>query len=308
MTTDIGQMMITLSQGGFIKSIPAAVYRSQHRCGRGVKGMVVRETDALQLLAMADTQDTLLLFTSRGRVFQLKCSDILVDAARTARGIAISELIPELKGERVAACVPVPGNKPELYILTATGNGRIIKSESGPYENIRKGIDLNIEKGDELVAAGIAREKDDVVLVTEQGQSIRFNVKDLSVHSSEIGIHPEDGDKLVSLDVVIRGAYLLIVTANGYGKLTPINEYKKQSPGGMGIRTLKVTETTGKIAAANLVKKTQQLMLVSKNGLVISTPVEDEEGDKRIPADNNQGLLLVRIDEGDRVAAVTAWE
>ena len=172
---------------------------------------------------------------------------------------------------------------------------------------------MDLEEGDELVAAGLATDKDDVILITEQGQSIRFAVKSLRSSSRTSGgvrgVRLEEGDKLVSMDVVIPDAYLLVVTVNGYGKLTPIAEYKQQSRGGMGIKTLKVTDKTGKVAAAKLVNQNQQLMLISKDGMVISTPVKDEDGSGiRIVGRNTQGVIIMSMDEGDSVAAIAAWE
>jgi DNA gyrase subunit A len=172
---------------------------------------------------------------------------------------------------------------------------------------------MDLEEGDELVAAGRAEDKDDLILVTEQGQSIRFAVKSLRSSSRTSGgvrgVRLEEGDKLVSMDVVIPDAYLLVVTLNGYGKLTPISEYKQQSRGGLGIKTLRVTEKTGRVAAAKLVNQSDQLMLISKDGMVISTPVkEDDGGGIRVVGRNTQGVIIMNMDEGDQVAAIAAWE
>jgi DNA gyrase subunit A len=172
---------------------------------------------------------------------------------------------------------------------------------------------MDLEEGDELVAAGIVKDTDDVVLITEQGQSIRFAVESLRSSSRTSGgvrgIRLEEGDKLVSMDVVLPDAYLLVVTVNGYGKLTSISDYKCQSRGGMGIKTLKVTDKTGKVVAAKLVTQVQQLMLISKDGMVISTPVKDEDGGGiRIVSRNTQGVGIMSLDEGDCVVAIAAWE
>ena len=159
----------------------------------------------------------------------------------------------------------------------------------------------------------MATDNDDVILITEQGQSIRFKVESLRASSRTSGgvrgVKLEDGDKLVSMSVAIAGAFLLVVTVNGYGKLTEIEEYKTQSRGGVGIKTLKVTDKTGKVAAAKLVRQTEQLMLISQDGIVISTPVKEEDG-SGIPniGRNTQGVIIMKMDEGDRVAAIAAWE
>jgi DNA gyrase subunit A len=309
------RVVVTLSQRGFIKRIPAATYRSQHRRGKGVKGMGVREADAVKFLCIADTHDNLFFFTNKGKVFHLKCYEIPADASRTAKGLAVVNLFPVVEGERVTAVVTVTDFKPDYFLLMATIKGEIKKTSLEFFDSVRSSgiIAMDLEAGDELVAADLATDNDDVVLVTEEGQSIRFQVSSLRASSRTSGgvrgIRLEGNDKLVSLSVVIAGTYLLVVTVNGYGKLTPISDYKTQSRGGVGIITLKVTEKTGKVAAAKLVSQAQQLMLVSKDGMVISTPVKDEDGSGiRVVSRNTQGVGVMVLDEGDSVAAIAAWE
>jgi DNA gyrase subunit A len=196
-----------------------------------------------------------------------------------------------------------------------TQKGEIKKSSLEVFDSIRSSgiIAMALEKGDELVAADMATDDDDVVLITENGESILFAVSSLRSSSRTSGgvrgVRLEGSDKLVSMSVVIPNAYLLVVTVNGYGKLTPIEEYKKQSRGGIGIKTLKVTDKTGNVAAAKLVNQNQQLMLISRDGKVISTPVKDEDGGGiRIVGRNTQGVMVMNMDEGDTIAAVAAWD
>jgi DNA gyrase subunit A len=309
------RVVVTLSGRGFIKRIPAVTYRSQHRAGKGKKGMPVREADAVKFLAVADTHDNLFFFTNLGKVFHLKVHEIPADASRTAKGMAIVNLFPITEGERITAVVSVTDFKPDTYLLMATVKGEIKKSSLEYFDSVRSSgiIAMDLEEGDELVAATCARDSDDVVLVTEQGQSIRFAVKSLRSSSRTSGgvrgIRLDPGDKLVSMDVVIQDAYLLIVSDNGYGKLTPIAEYKSQSRGGTGIKTLKVTDKTGKVAAAKLVNQIQQLMLISRGGIVMATPVKDEDGSGiRVVGRNTQGVKIMDVEEGDCIAAIAAWE
>jgi DNA gyrase subunit A len=269
----------------------------------------------VKFLAVADTHDNLFFFTNMGKIFHLKTHEIPADASRTAKGLAIVNLFPIVEGERVTAVVSVTDFTPGCYLLMATEKGEIKKSAIEYYDSIRSSgiIAMDLEEGDELVAAGIATDKDDVVLITEQGQSIRFNVETLRSSSRTSGgvrgIRLEEGDKLVTMDVVIPDTYLLIVSDNGYGKLTPIADYRQQARGGVGIITLKVTEKTGKVAASKLVSQNQQLMIISKGGMVISTPVKDEGGGGiRVVSRNTQGVILMDVDEGDCVAAIAAWE
>ena len=309
------RVVVTFSGRGFIKRIPAITYRSQHRRGKGVKGMGIREADAVKFLVVADTHDTLFFFTNMGKVFSLKTHEIPADASRTAKGLAIVNLFPITEGERVTAVVSVTDFKPDSFLLMATSKGEIKKSSLEFFDAIRSSgiIAMDLEPGDELVAASLATDNDDVVLITEEGQSIRFTVKSLRASSRTSGgvrgVRLEGEDKLASMSVVIPNTFLLVVTKNGYGKLTEIEEYKTQTRGGVGIKTLKVTEKTGKVADARLVSQTQQLLLVSKEGMVISTPLRDEDGGG-IPnlGRNTQGVMIMRMDEGDSVAALATWE
>ena len=189
----------------------------------------------------------------------------------------------------------------------ATEKGEIKKTSLKLFGSIRNSgiIAMDIEKGDKLVAAGVTADSDDdVILVTEQGQSIRFAVKSLRNSSrTSGGVHASrlhEGDKLVSMSVVALETHLLVVTVNGYVKLTTIEHYKRQSRGGVGIKTLKVSEKSGKVAAAKLVNKPQYLMLVSKDGMVISTRI------KEVPGRTVQGVIFMRMEEGDQVVSVAA--
>jgi DNA gyrase subunit A len=309
------RVVVSLSGRGFIKRIPVITYRSQHRRGKGVKGMGIRESDAVKFLVVGDTHDTLFFFTNMGKVFSLKTHEIPADASRVAKGLAVVNLFPITEGERVTAIVGVTDFKPDTFLLMATAKGEIKKSSLEFFDSIRSSgiIAMDLEPGDELVAAGLATDNDTVVLITEEGQSIRFVASSLRSSSRTSGgvrgIRLEGEDRLVSMSVVIPNTYLLVVTQKGYGKVTEIEEYKSQSRGGVGIKTLKVTEKTGKVADARLVSQTQQLLLISKDGMVISTPLKDEDGGG-IPnlGRNTQGVMIMRLDEGDSVAAIATWE
>ncbi len=311
------RVVVTLSGRGFIKRIPATTYRSQHRRGKGVKGMGIREADAAKFLVVADTHDNLFFFTNLGKVFHLKCHEIPADASRTAKGLAVVNLFPVTEGERVTAVVSVTDYKPDYYLLMATKMGEIKKSSLEYFDSIRSSgiIAMDLEEGDELVAAGLATDADDAVLITEDGQSIRFAVKSLRSSSRTSGgvrgVRMAKGDRMVSMSVVTPDstAYLLVVTLNGYGKLTSIENYKRQTRGGVGIKTLRVTEKTGMVAGAQLVSQTQQLMIISKDGKVISTPLKDEDGGGiPILGRTTQGVIIMRMDEDDQVAALATWE
>ena len=326
------KVIMTLSNDGFLKRLPISVYRFQHHRGKGIIAKFTRENDAMKLLCIADPFETLLLFTDNGKVFSLKWHEIPIEASSTAKGMAITNLLHITGGEKVTALVPVPdlkwsyahlledspdviafyiegtNLKQEYFLLMATKKGKIKKTSLKLFGSIRSNgiIAMDIEEGDEVVAAGLATDGDDVILITEQGQSIRFAVKSLRNSSRTSGgvraICLNEGDKVVSMSVVALETHLLVVTVNGYGKLTPVEHYKRQSRGGVGIKTLKVSEKSGKIAIAKQVNKTQYLMLASKFGVVISTRI------KEVIGRTAQGVLMMRIEEGDRVTAVAAWD
>ena len=298
------RMIVTLSGGGFIKRVPVSVYRSN----KGIIGMVTRDSDAVKLLCEADTHETLLFFTNNGKVFSLKCREIPVVAFRKAQGTAITDFFNITQEERITALVSVTDFKAEYFLLMATEKGEIKKSSLKIFYSIQSigAIAMDIEERDELVAAGLATDEDDVILITEQGQTIRFAVKSLRSSSRTSGgvdaIRLHEKDELVSMSMVVPETYLLVATVNGYGKLTPIGHYKRQNRGGVGIKTLKVTEITGKVSAANLVTKNQYLMLVSNDGMVISTRIQE------VPKRTTKPVILMRMDEGDQLASVAAWD
>jgi DNA gyrase subunit A len=323
------KVIMTLSNDGFLKRLPISFYRFQHHHGKGFIGMVTHETDAMKLFCIADQFETLLLFTDKGKVFSLKWHEIPTEAFRTAKGMAITDLLHITEGEKVTALVSVPdlywsyahlladsldviafhvegtNLKQEYFLLMATEKGEIKKTSLKLFGSIRRSsiIAMDIEEDDKLVAAGITTDNDyDLILTTEQGQSIRFAVNSLRNSSRTSGgvraIHLNEGDKLVSMSVVALETHLLVVTVNGYVKLTPIGHYKCQSRGGVGIKTLKVSEKSGKVAAAKLVNKSQYLVVVSKDGMVISTRI------KEVPGRTVQGVIFMRMEEGDQVASV----
>jgi DNA gyrase subunit A len=324
--------IMTLSKDGFLKRLPISLYRSQHRRSKGFIGMVTHETDAMKLFCISDQFETLLLFTDKGKVFSLKWHEFPIEASSSAKGMAITDLLHITEEEKITALVPVPDLKmgycpliedlpgvfsfdikegyfkQEYFLLMATEKGEIKKTSLKLFGSIRRSsiIAMDIEEGDKLVAAGITTDSDDVILVTEQGQSIRFPVNSLR-NSSRIsgGVHAvrlNEGDKLVSMSVVALETHLLVVTVNGYVKLTPIKHYKCQSRGGVGIKTLKVSEKSGKVAAAKLVTKAQYLMLASKDGTAIYTRIRE------VPGSTVQGVIFMRMDAGDRVAAIATWD
>jgi len=310
------RVVITLSNRGFIKRLPSRAYEPQHRGGRGVIGMVTREEDAVRLLAVTDTHAYLLFFTNQGKVFRIKCYEIPPDSSRMAKGTAVVNLFPLAESERVTAMVAVTDFKPDTCLVMATCHGEVKKTAMQNFTSVRSSglIAMDLAEGDELVAVGIATDQDDIVLVTQQGQAIRFAVSELRASSRTSGgvrgIHLTPDDRIIGMDIVYPDSFLLAVTTEGFGKLTPIVDYPRQHRAGSGVRTFKLTEKTGEVAAARLVSLSQQLMIISADGIVIRTPVKDEKLEHRISIQkrSTQGVILKELGRGDKVVAIACFD
>jgi len=310
------RVVVTLSKRGFVKRVPSRSYRSQHRGGKGIIGMVTREADAVRLLVVADTHDNLFFFTNRGRVFHLKCYEIPADSTRTAKGTALVNLFSITENERVTAMVALPNFKPGAYLLMATSGGEIKKTMVERFAAVRSSglIAMDLEPGDELVAARLATDKDDVLLATEGGQSIRFAVSELRAVSRTSGgvrgIRLGADDRVVGMDIMRPDGYVLTVTGGGYGKLTPVDDYPRQHRAGGGVRTFKLTEKSDKVAASGVVSLKQQVMITTAEGIVIQTPVKEKDPRQGITVQgrSTQGVKLQELDAGDRVVAIACFE
>ncbi|MBA7558749.1 MAG: DNA gyrase subunit A [Dehalococcoidia bacterium] len=310
------RVVVTLSDRGFVKRVASRSYRSQHRGGRGIIGMVTREADAVRLLVVADTHDHLLFFTNRGRVFYLKCYEIPADSSRVAKGTAVINLFSVADKERVTAMVALPDFEPGSYLLMATRLGEVKKTTADKFAAVRSSglIAMDLEAGDELVSARLATDKDDMVLFSQEGQAIRFAVKDLRAASRTSGgvrgIRLSTADQVVGMDVIHPDSYVLVVTSGGFGKLTPAADYPKQHRAGGGVRTFRLVEKAGKVAAAEVVSLSQQVMIISAEGIVIQTPVKEKDPKQGISVQgrSTQGVKLMKLDPGDSVVAITSFE
>jgi DNA gyrase subunit A len=302
------KVVVTLTERGFIKRVPALAYKPQHRGGKGIIGMTTREEDAVRLMAVADTHDNLLLFTNRGRAFNIKCYEVPADTSRVAKGMAVINLFSIPQDERVADMVVVEQFKPDTYVLLATRGGEIKKTSLDSFAVLRSSglIAMDVEEGDELVAGLLATDKDDVMLITSKAQSIRFAVSSLRASSRTSGgvrgirlASPDD--HVVGMGVARPDSYLLVVTTNGFGKLTPVSTYPRQRRGGSGVRTFKIVEKTGDLVDAWLVVPSQEVMFISARGIVTRTPVQGIT----IQGRSTQGVTLMKPAEDDWIVAVT---
>lgn len=300
------ESVITLTHFGYIKRLPADTYKSQRRGGRGITGLSTREEDFVENLFVTSTHDYLLFFTNRGKVYRLKAYQV-PEAGRQAKGTAIVNLLELGPDEKVTTVIPLSEYKEGLYLMMVTRAGTVKKTDLMEYDNIRKGglMAVALREDDELIDVRLTDGGNDIILVTRNGMSIRFNEADARplgrVSQGVRGIRLEDDDAVVGMAASMDDAYLLVVTENGFGKRTELDEYKVQSRGGKGILTYKVTDKTGKIAGAMLVQDTDDIMLISSDGTIIRLHVSEIS----ILGRATQGVTLMRRAElGNKVVSV----
>ena len=261
----------------------------------------------MRQLLVTHTHDSLLFFTDRGRVFQLRVYE-LPDVSRTAKGEHLINMLAIEQRERITAIVSVPkGVVSQDFMIVATRKGEVKKTAMSEFEVVRRQglIAMDLEEDDELIGAKLAHSGDDVVLITAHGQSIRFTVDDLRLASRTSGgvrgIRLEGDDRIVSLNLALPDSALLIVTERGVGKRTLIDEYPRQNRGGSGVIATKISEKTGNVATARLITELDSdLMLITASGVVIRTDVSNI----KVSGRNTQGVTLMHMGEGDMVVAV----
>jgi len=298
-------MVITISHSGYIKRIPVSTYRRQRRGGRGLNGMGTKEDDWVEHLFVASTHDYVLFFTHTGHVYWLKVYDI-PQGGRAARGRPIINLVGIKPDERIAAFVAVREFSESQFLMFATAGGTVKKTSLSAYANPRSsGINaINVEKEDELIDVQLTDGTNDVVLATSAGMSIRFSENDAREMGRATmgvrGIQLEGGDRVIEMVVVRRDATLLVVSEKGMGKRSVLGDYRVQKRGGKGIITLRRTEKTGSIVALKEVLPDDELMMVTRNGVIIRVPVEGI----RVIGRNTQGVRVMNLDAGDTVRDV----
>jgi DNA gyrase subunit A len=307
--------VVIITRDGYIKRMPPDTFKTQSRGGKGVIGLTTKEEDVVDMLFSTTTHNDIMFFTSRGRVFQLKTYDIPV-ASRTSKGQALVNFLQLSPNEKVTATLPMEDMKDFKYFVMSTNLGTMKKTEIKEFANVRRSglIALKINAGDSLSWVRPSTGKDDISIVTEQGQSIRFNEKDLRAMGRNaagvrgIKLHKDDaviGMDVVSTSLVEKGVLeLFTIAENGLGKRTKIKEYKVQGRGGSGIKTMEVTAKTGKVVAAMVVNATQEgdVMMVSVKGQIIRLPFASVPTIGRA----TQGVRVMRFKEdGDKIASVT---
>ncbi|HHW49473.1 MAG TPA: DNA gyrase subunit A [Clostridiaceae bacterium] len=300
------ESVITLTHFGYIKRLPADTYKSQKRGGKGVAALSTREEDFVETLFTTSTHNFILFFTNKGKVYRLKAYEI-PEAGRQAKGTAIVNLLELDPDERVETVIPIPEFKEGQYLILATKSGIVKKTDLMEYANIRRGglTAIVLKEGDELIGVRLTDGTKDIILVTRKGMSIRFNESDVRplgrVSQGVRGIKLEDGDYVIGMGATVENATsLLVVTENGFGKRTDLDEYKVQSRGGKGILTYRVTEKTGELAGIKLVDEKDDIILITSNGTLIRINAADVS----LLGRATQGVTLMRTDDDNKVVGV----
>ena len=292
--------IIAMTNLGYIKRMSENNFKAQHRGGKGIKGMQTIEEDYIEDLLMTSTHHYLMFFTNKGKVYRLKAYEI-PEAGRTARGTAIVNLLQLLPGEKVTAIIPIRTYEPGRYLFMATKNGMVKKTAITEYENIRKsGLQaINLREDDELIEVKSTNDQKDIILVTKEGQCIRFHEKDVRptgrASMGVIGMKLSKNDEVVGMQMDTQGEALLIVSENGMGKRTLLEEFTPQLRGGKGVKCYKINNKTGAIVGAKVVKPDQEIMIITTEGIIIRINVEDISILGRITS----GVKLINIDDKD---------
>jgi DNA gyrase subunit A len=301
------QMVISITHSGYIKSLPLSTYRQQRRGGVGVTGMDMKDDDYIEHLFVCSTHDYLLFFTNRGKVYRLKVYE-LPEASRTAKGRALVNLLPLREGERVQSVLSTRDFSEGKYLVFATRQGIVKKTEFLAYNTPIKAdgiIAINIRDDDELIAVRRTSGHDDLIMVSRSGQASRFGedkVRAMGRDTSGVrGMNVSQKDNAVlAMDVARDDQELLVVTENGYGKRTPIPDYPVKGRGTMGVKTITLTENKGQLAGALVVREHQELVFISQNGMVQRTSVRGINRYGRA----SQGVRVMNIRDDDQVSAV----
>jgi DNA gyrase subunit A len=302
-------MVITISHAGYMKRLPVTTYRSQRRGGRGVTGAGTKEEDFIQHLFIASTHSYILVFTNRGRVYWLKVHEI-PQAGRTAKGKAVVNLVEMTQQERVAAVLPVKQFDESHFILMCTARGTVKKTALSAYSNPRRGgiVAIGVDGDDKLIDAVITDGTQDIILSKRDGKAIRFKETDVRPMGRTAygvrGVTLDGDDAVVGVIAVRREASLLVATENGYGKRTPISEYRITGRGGKGIISIQPTERNGRVVAALEVVADDEVMLITRGGIIIRTKVSGISEIGR----NTQGVRLIHLESGDQLIDVAKVE
>lgn len=298
-------VVVTLTHSGYIKRISADTYSAQKRGGRGIQAMSTKEDDFVEHVSITSTHSDVLFFTNKGRVYKLRAYEI-PDAGRTAKGTNIINLISIEQDERIETVLTIADNVTEGFLFMATKQGLVKKTHLSEFKNLRKNglIAINLRDGDELLKVKVTRGDANIIIVTQDGNAIRFNEKDVRpmgrTASGVRSINLRENDIAVCMDIAVEGEDLLVISENGFGKRTPITEYKVQRRGGTGLITYKLSEKTGKVVGATVCKLEDELMLINTSGVAIRINVSGISVTSR----SAMGVTLMRTSEEEKIVAI----
>ncbi len=297
--------VFTLTHFGYIKRLPTSTYKNQNRGGRGIAALSTREEDVVDTLFTASTHSNIMFFTNKGRVYRLKGYQI-PEAGRTAKGTAIVNLLPLENDERISAMIGVREFEEDKYLIMATKKGRVKKTDLMQYNTARKGglIAIGLNEDDELIRVKLVTPGDHVLLSTYRGMAIRFCEEDArpmgrTAHGVR-GIRLREDDYVIGMSTVREDSELLVVTENGYGKKTHVSQYKVQSRGGIGVRTYKISEQTGKVVGIRTVTDDDDIMLITSEGIIIRMATSGISSLGR----STKGVRLMRLGDGVKVVSI----
>ncbi len=301
-------VVVTLSHSGYAKSQPVSAYQAQRRGGRGKAATSVKDEDFIDKLFVANTHDTLLCFSSQGKVYWLKVYE-LPQAGRGARGKPMVNLLPLQEGERINAVLPIREYDEHHYVFMATAQGTVKKTPLSAFSRPRSSgiIAVDLAPEDQLVGVAITDGQREIMLCTSAGKAIRFREDEVRAMGRDAagvrGVRLTEGHRVIALIVVDEG-YILTASENGYGKLTPVDDFPQHGRGGQGVIALQLTERNGAMVAALQVVREHEIMLISSSGTLVRTPVSDIS----IVGRNTQGVRLIRLDEGERLVGIERVE
>ena len=305
----VDDMVVTLTHYGYVKRLSKSTYRAQGRGGKGVSAMTTREDDYAENIRIVNSHEPILFFTNLGRVYTLTCYQI-PEASRTARGTAIVNLLQLSGGEKVTNMIPMPEIEEGHYLIMATRDGLIKKTAMSEFRNLRRSglIAIVLNEGDELIGVELCRDGEELLLGTRQGKAIRFAERHVrAMGRASHGVHSmrlAEGDVVTDLCVIEEGAHVLSITENGYGKRTDPEQYRETGRNGKGIIAMALTDKTGLLTAQLMVHEDEDILLITDDGTIIRTPVDDI----RLCGRATQGVRLMRVSEGSRIVAVARAE
>ena len=300
------EIAITLTHFGYIKRLPADTYKSQKRGGRGISALTTREEDFVKHLVSTTTHSKLLFFTNKGRVFRLNAYEI-PEGKRQAKGTAIVNLLQLGPNEKIATLLAIDEKDDNKYLLLATKNGIVKKTDREEFKNINKAglIAIGLREDDELIGVKVTDGNKDVLLVTKEGMSIRFDENDIRPMGRSAmgvkGITLSNDDKVVSMSLCEEGTDVLVVSENGFGKRTDINEYRTQIRAGKGIKTYNIAEKTGKLVGAEMVNEDDEMMIKNSDGVLIRLRVNEISLFGRVTS----GVKLMKTDDEVNVVSIS---